>query len=52
MDLENECYLVRFQDEDDYNRALIRGPWVVFGCYLFVRSLSLDFSVNQIEVDS
>lgn len=26
MDLENDFYLVRFQVEDDYHRALIKGP--------------------------
>lgn len=34
MDLENDFYLVRFQDEDDYNRVVMGGPlenlWMVF----------------------
>ncbi|MBA0642128.1 hypothetical protein Goklo_026574 [Gossypium klotzschianum] len=34
MDLENEFYLVRFDDIDDYNNVLIGGPWVVYGNYL------------------
>ncbi|PPD82780.1 hypothetical protein GOBAR_DD20281 [Gossypium barbadense] len=27
MDLENDFFLVRFQDENDYNKALIGGLW-------------------------
>ncbi|KAA3478041.1 Endonuclease/exonuclease/phosphatase [Gossypium australe] len=29
MDLENDFYLVRFQDESDYNKVLVGGPWTV-----------------------
>ncbi|KAK5836940.1 hypothetical protein PVK06_012746 [Gossypium arboreum] len=31
MDLENDYYLVKFQDERDYSNALTKGPWTVFG---------------------
>ncbi|MBA0615800.1 hypothetical protein Godav_015910 [Gossypium davidsonii] len=27
MDLENDFFVVRFQDKNDYNKALIRGLW-------------------------
>ncbi|KAG8491005.1 hypothetical protein CXB51_014136 [Gossypium anomalum] len=30
MDLENDFFLVRFQDENDYNKALVGGAWVVW----------------------
>ncbi|KAH1096580.1 hypothetical protein J1N35_013501 [Gossypium stocksii] len=29
MDLENDFYLVRFQDNDDFDRILIGGPWIL-----------------------
>ncbi|MBA0832693.1 hypothetical protein Goarm_017068 [Gossypium armourianum] len=34
MDLENDYFLVKFQEEVDYVRALTEGPWTVFGQYL------------------
>ncbi|MBA0792812.1 hypothetical protein Gohar_017279, partial [Gossypium harknessii] len=27
MDLENDFYLVRFQDKDDFDKILMGGPW-------------------------
>ncbi|PPR94509.1 hypothetical protein GOBAR_AA26165 [Gossypium barbadense] len=30
MDLENDFFLVRFYDEDDYNKVLVGGKWVIF----------------------
>ncbi|MBA0799030.1 hypothetical protein Gohar_009566 [Gossypium harknessii] len=41
MDLENEFYLVKFQGERDYTKALIVGPWLVFGQYLTVQPIIL-----------
>lgn len=52
MDLENDFYLVRFQDEDDYSRVLLGGTWVVFGRYLTVRRWSPNFSTSQSDIDS
>ncbi|MBA0871796.1 hypothetical protein Goshw_030184, partial [Gossypium schwendimanii] len=28
MDLENNFFLIRYQDENDYNKALVRGAWL------------------------
>lgn len=36
MDLENDYYLARFQDEGDFDKVLVGGPWVIFGQYLTV----------------
>ncbi|KAK5842393.1 hypothetical protein PVK06_004743 [Gossypium arboreum] len=44
MDVENEYYLVRFQDKDDYEMVLAEGPWVVFGHYLTVQRWTVDFN--------
>ncbi|KAH1121100.1 hypothetical protein J1N35_004260 [Gossypium stocksii] len=50
MGLENDYYLVRFSEEDGYNKVLTNGSWVIFGQYLTVRPWSSDFSTNQAEV--
>ncbi|MBA0625378.1 hypothetical protein Godav_010581, partial [Gossypium davidsonii] len=36
MVLENDFYLVKFHDDDDYSKVLTDGPWVVFKHYLYV----------------
>lgn len=51
MDLENDFYLVHFQDKGDFDKVLLGGPWVVFGHYLSVRAWSADFSTSNSEVD-
>ncbi|MBA0730755.1 hypothetical protein Golax_025858 [Gossypium laxum] len=52
MDLENDYYLIRFNSEDDYNKVVFGGPWVIFGQYLTVRLWSTDFSTSQSKVDT
>ncbi|MFQ6670745.1 hypothetical protein Gotur_035544 [Gossypium turneri] len=52
MDLENDYYLARFNDEEDHNNVLTNGPWVIFGQYLIVRPWSPTFSTSQNEVDT
>ncbi|MBA0872939.1 hypothetical protein Goshw_023771 [Gossypium schwendimanii] len=37
IDLENDYYLVCFNDEEDYNNVLTSGPWVILGQYLTFR---------------
>ncbi|KAI9080164.1 hypothetical protein K1719_037842 [Acacia pycnantha] len=34
IDLHDDCFLVRFQDDLDYQNALLTGPWMIFGHYL------------------
>ncbi|MBA0603902.1 hypothetical protein Gorai_001999, partial [Gossypium raimondii] len=51
MDLENGYYLVRFQDEGDFNKVLVGGPWVIFGQYLTARPWSPDFLASDNEMD-
>ncbi|MBA0567397.1 hypothetical protein Golob_012136 [Gossypium lobatum] len=36
MVLENDFYLLKFHDDDDYSKVLTDGPWVVFKHYLYV----------------
>ncbi|MBA0550898.1 hypothetical protein Golob_021808 [Gossypium lobatum] len=52
IDLENDYYLVHFQDEGDFNKVLVGGPWVIFCQHLVVRPWSLDFSMSDNEVDA
>ncbi|KAI9116759.1 hypothetical protein K1719_012125 [Acacia pycnantha] len=53
IDLEDDCFLVKFQDDLDYQHALLTGPWVIFGHYLTVQPWSPAFKpqnhvINQI----
>ncbi|PPD92764.1 hypothetical protein GOBAR_DD10293 [Gossypium barbadense] len=51
MDLENEFYLVRFDDIDDYNNVLTGVPWVIYGNYLTVRPWSPNFSTTCTDIN-
>ncbi|MBA0572254.1 hypothetical protein Golob_002609 [Gossypium lobatum] len=51
LDLENDFYLVHFQNKGDFDKVLLGGPWVVFGYYLSVRAWSADFLTSNSEVD-
>ncbi|KAL4386583.1 hypothetical protein GQ457_09G011870 [Hibiscus cannabinus] len=46
IDMDNEFYLVRFAEEDDYNMVLTEGPWVIYGSYLTVQPWSRSFSTS------
>ncbi|KAI9071659.1 hypothetical protein K1719_046378 [Acacia pycnantha] len=53
IDLHDDCFLVRFQDDLDYQNALLTGPWMIFGHYLTVQPWtpsfrSQDHTVNQV----
>ena len=36
INIGNECFLVKFLDQKDYNFALIKGPWVIAEHYLII----------------
>nr|KJB36613.1 hypothetical protein B456_006G167200 [Gossypium raimondii] len=47
MDLENDFFLVRFQDENDYNKALIGGLWGFYSdCLLRVIDKTIGLVVK------
>ncbi|KAI9081452.1 hypothetical protein K1719_036598 [Acacia pycnantha] len=53
IDLHDDCFLVRFQDDLDYQHALLTGPWMIFGHYLTVQPWTpafrpQDHVVNQV----
>lgn len=45
VDLPNGYYVVKFDAEEDYMKALMGGPWMVFGHYLIIRRWSPDFNL-------
>lgn len=47
MDIDNGYYLAKFELEVDYNNALSKGPWVIFGHYLIVQPWSSQFSTQH-----
>ncbi|KAL4367294.1 hypothetical protein GQ457_05G012860 [Hibiscus cannabinus] len=44
IDLDNEYYLVRFANEEDFQKVLSGGPWMIFGSYLTVQPWSRYFN--------
>ncbi|KAI9070917.1 hypothetical protein K1719_047118 [Acacia pycnantha] len=47
IDLEDDCFLVRFKEDLDYQNALLNGPWVIFGHYLTVHPWSPSFRTHE-----
>ncbi|MBA0673243.1 hypothetical protein Goklo_023981 [Gossypium klotzschianum] len=47
IDLENDYFSVKFQDDDEYLYALSGGLWMIFGHYLTVQSWTPSFSIDQ-----
>ncbi|CAN1188819.1 hypothetical protein LINPERHAP2_LOCUS39561 [Linum perenne] len=46
-DLSNEFFLVRFSSADDYQRAMLNGPWKIFDYYITVARWSPDFNEDE-----
>ncbi|CAN1841320.1 Putative ribonuclease H protein At1g65750 [Linum perenne] len=47
IDVDLDCYLVRFGEERDYFRALTGGPWLIFDHYLVVQQWDPSFRVSS-----
>ncbi|KAL4284922.1 hypothetical protein GQ457_16G024930 [Hibiscus cannabinus] len=47
IDLDNEYYLVRFANEDDFHKVLSGGPWVIYGSYLTIQPWSRHFNSEE-----
>ncbi|KAI9125955.1 hypothetical protein K1719_003373 [Acacia pycnantha] len=52
FDLENEYYLVNFQQKEDYMEALTGGPWVIADAYLNVARWKPDFNPKVATIES
>ncbi|KAJ8755060.1 hypothetical protein K2173_016613 [Erythroxylum novogranatense] len=50
VDLDNEFYLAKFQEEGDYFKVLTEGPWVVFGQVVAVQRWSPSFRPSQATI--
>lgn len=51
-ELEGGCYMAKFDNSDDYHRAVLGGPWVVFGHYLTVHPWEPSISPLNLEITS
>ncbi|KAI9105114.1 hypothetical protein K1719_022830 [Acacia pycnantha] len=51
IDLHDDCFLVRFNDDMDYQNALLNDPWVIFGHYLHVQPWSPSFRPQEHVID-
>ncbi|CAI0557987.1 unnamed protein product [Linum tenue] len=47
MDLDQDYFLVKLNNEQDYFRALTDGPWTIFDHYLAVQQWSPSFKVSD-----
>ncbi|KAH1038647.1 hypothetical protein J1N35_040390 [Gossypium stocksii] len=47
MDIKNEYFLAKFQNNKDYDKVLTQGPWIIFGQYLTIQPWTKDFSPLQ-----
>lgn len=47
IDLENDYFSIRFQDDNEYLSALSGELWTIFGHYLTVRPWTPRFSIDQ-----
>ncbi|KAI9086987.1 hypothetical protein K1719_031148 [Acacia pycnantha] len=53
IDIDDDCFLVKFQEDLDFQNALLNGPWMIFGHYLTVQPWSPSFRpqdhvINQV----
>lgn len=46
-DLKENCFLVRFKNDLDFQHALTGGPWVIFGHYLSVQAWTPSFKPRE-----
>ncbi|KAL4379799.1 hypothetical protein GQ457_02G025960 [Hibiscus cannabinus] len=47
IDLENNYFLVRVEEPQDYKKILTDGPWTIYGNYLTVQPWSRSFSTLE-----
>ncbi|XP_039056625.1 uncharacterized protein LOC120199667 [Hibiscus syriacus] len=47
IDLDNDYFLVKFENLKDYTRVLTEGPWMTYGSYLTVQHWSRNFPTTE-----
>ena len=50
--LDDDFFLAKFSAVDDYEYAMLRGPWMIFNHYLMVRQWHHNFDPNQSSLQS
>lgn len=51
IDLGCEFFLVYLSSQEDYNRALSNGPWLIYDHYLIIREWRYNFSPEKEEIE-
>lgn len=52
IELDEGCFLVKLFSNDDYQNALLGGPWVVMGHYLTVHPWEPTISPQNLEIEN
>ncbi|XP_039055714.1 uncharacterized protein LOC120198431 [Hibiscus syriacus] len=47
IDLDNDYFLVKFENLEDYSRVLTDVPWMIYGSYLTVQPWSRNFTTSE-----
>lgn len=47
IDIANDYYVLKFELEDDLNRVLCGGPWIIAGQYLAMQKWKLGFNAKE-----
>ncbi|RYR05428.1 hypothetical protein Ahy_B06g085290 [Arachis hypogaea] len=50
MDLEENFFLVRFFNQEDYSNALFKGPWMIIDHYLLIQRWRLLFVPQEVNI--
>lgn len=45
--LTNDFYIVKFTSKDDYNNAILKGPWIIGDHYLHVQRWHSNFMADD-----
>lgn len=52
MDLPRQFFMIRFDLEEEYMKALTGGPWKAFGSYLMAQAWSPEFDPLKDEIET
>ncbi|KAK5811655.1 hypothetical protein PVK06_027009 [Gossypium arboreum] len=47
MDIENDYFLAKFQNSEDFERVFSQVPWIIYGKYLTMQPWSIEFDPAQ-----
>ncbi|PNX57420.1 zinc ion binding nucleic acid binding protein, partial [Trifolium pratense] len=51
MDVGNAFYMVKFDGEEDKNKVINEGPWMIYDRYLTVRQWTPNFNASTAKID-